>query len=51
MCVLTLRPRQRYQFNADLYNPDVVHAWRPEVEGYQARTDRAIRFEDVSIQE
>jgi len=32
-----------------LYNPDVVQAWRPEVEGYTPRSDRAIRFENVSL--
>jgi peptide/nickel transport system substrate-binding protein len=32
-----------------LYNPDVVQAWRPEVSGYEVRADRAIRFENVSI--
>jgi peptide/nickel transport system substrate-binding protein len=32
-----------------LYNPDVVHAWRPEVSGYDVRTDRAIRFETVEL--
>jgi peptide/nickel transport system substrate-binding protein len=33
------------------YNPDVVHAWRPEVGGYEVRTDRAIRFETVELDE
>ncbi len=32
-----------------LYNPDVVQGWRAEVEGYEARPDRAIRFRDVSL--
>lgn len=32
-----------------LYNPDVVQAWNPDVEGYEARSDRAIRFRDVSL--
>lgn len=32
-----------------LYNPDVVHAWSPELAGYEPRTDRAIRFGDVSL--
>jgi peptide/nickel transport system substrate-binding protein len=32
-----------------LYNPQVVQAWTPEVEGYSARADRAIRFRDVSL--
>jgi peptide/nickel transport system substrate-binding protein len=34
-----------------LYNPDVVHAWLPILEGYEPRVDRAIRFEDVSLEE
>ena len=33
-----------------LYNPDVVQAWRPEVQGYEARADRAIRLKDVSLE-
>ncbi len=32
-----------------LYNPEVVQAWRPEVQGYEARPDRAIRLKDVSL--
>jgi peptide/nickel transport system substrate-binding protein len=32
-----------------LYNPQVVQAWAPEVEGYDARADRAVRFRDVSL--
>lgn len=32
-----------------LYNPDVVQAWSPDVEGYEVRPDRAIRFRDVSL--
>lgn len=32
-----------------LYNPQVVQGWTPDVEGYQARPDRAIRFRDVSL--
>ncbi len=32
-----------------LYNPDVVHAWVPEVSGYEVRADSAIRFENVSL--
>ncbi|NCT90791.1 ABC transporter substrate-binding protein [Cellulomonas sp. APG4] len=32
-----------------LYNPDVVQAWVPELEGYEARGDGAIRFRDVSL--
>ncbi len=34
---------------AYMYNPDVVQAWRPEVEGYTVRPDRAIRFERVRL--
>lgn len=32
-----------------LYNPDVVQAWSPDVEGYQIRADRAIDFSAVSL--
>jgi len=32
-----------------LYNPDVVHAWGPDVDGYEVRPDRAIRFRDVEL--
>jgi peptide/nickel transport system substrate-binding protein len=32
-----------------LYNPDVVQAWSPDVAGYTVRSDRAIRFSDVSL--
>lgn len=32
-----------------LYNPEVVQGWVPELEGYDARADRAIRFRDVSL--
>jgi len=32
-----------------LYNPDVTVAWAPEVEGYEARADRAIRFRETSL--
>lgn len=32
-----------------LYNPDVVQAWSPDLEGYSVRPDRAIRFRDVSL--
>ena len=35
---------------AYLYNPDVVHAWSPDVSGYTVRPDRAIRFKDVSLE-
>lgn len=34
-----------------LYNPSVIQAWSPDVEGYTARSDRAVRFKDVSIAE
>ncbi|MGY1604054.1 ABC transporter substrate-binding protein [Geodermatophilus sp. SYSU D00815] len=32
-----------------LYNPDVVQAWVPGLEGYRIRADRAINFEDVEL--
>ncbi|PZP16278.1 MAG: ABC transporter substrate-binding protein [Brachybacterium faecium] len=32
-----------------LYNPAVLQAWVPEVEGYEARGDAAIRFRDTSL--
>jgi peptide/nickel transport system substrate-binding protein len=32
-----------------LYNPQVVQGWTPDVEGYEVRADRAIRFRDVSL--
>jgi peptide/nickel transport system substrate-binding protein len=32
-----------------LYNPDVVQAWAPGLEGYQIRADRAINFETVQL--
>jgi peptide/nickel transport system substrate-binding protein len=32
-----------------LYNPAVIQAWSPSLEGYTARGDKAIRFRDVSI--
>ena len=32
-----------------LYNPDVVQAWTPGLEGYQIRADRAINFETVEL--
>lgn len=32
-----------------LYNPDVVQGWTPELEGYTARADRAIRFHEASL--
>lgn len=34
-----------------LYNPDVVQAWAPELEGYEPRPDRAVRFKDVRFEE
>ncbi len=34
-----------------LYNPSVVQAWLPAVEGYEVRSDRAVRFKDVSLAE
>lgn len=32
-----------------LYNPDVVQAWSPDLEGYVLRPDRAVNFETVSV--
>ena len=32
-----------------LYNPDVVQAWLPEVEGYEIRADRAVNFDTVRL--
>ena len=32
-----------------LYNPQVVQAWTSEVQGYEVRADRAIRFRDTSL--
>ena len=32
-----------------LYNPDVVQGWSPDLEGYEARADRAIRFHQASL--
>ncbi|RIV37547.1 ABC transporter substrate-binding protein [Micromonospora radicis] len=32
-----------------LYNPDVAQGWSTKVSGYEVRTDRAIRFRDVSL--
>jgi peptide/nickel transport system substrate-binding protein len=32
-----------------LYNPQVVQGWSSDVEGYEVRADRAIRFRDVSL--
>ncbi|MEX2659332.1 MAG: ABC transporter substrate-binding protein, partial [Acidimicrobiales bacterium] len=34
-----------------LYNPDVVNAWTPAVEGYSTRPDAAIRFVETSLAE
>lgn len=34
-----------------LYNPDVVQAWSPQLEGYTVMANRAIRFKDVSLSE
>lgn len=34
-----------------LYNPSVIQAWSPSVSGYEARSDRAVRFKDVSLSE
>lgn len=34
-----------------LYNPDVVQAWSPQLEGYTVMANRAIRFKDVSLAE
>ncbi|SFF49825.1 ABC transporter substrate-binding protein [Blastococcus tunisiensis] len=32
-----------------LYNPDVVQAWTPGLEGYRIRADKAINFEEVEL--
>src|SRR3546814_9794383 len=32
-----------------LYNPSVVQAWSPDLDGYEIRADRAINFENVTI--
>lgn len=32
-----------------LYNPDVVQGWSPDLKGYAARSDRAVRFRDASL--
>ena len=34
-----------------LYNPQIIHGMSPDVEGYSARGDAAIRFRDVSLSE
>ncbi|MBX7431559.1 ABC transporter substrate-binding protein [Mycobacterium sp. Y57] len=32
-----------------LYNPSVIQAWNPELSGYEARRDRAVRFRHTSV--
>ena len=32
-----------------LYNPAVIQAWSPKLTGYEARSDKAIRFGSASI--
>lgn len=32
-----------------LYNPDIVQVWAPQLEGYEVRSDGAIRFRDVGL--
>ena len=32
-----------------LYNPDVLQVWSPKLQGYTARSDRAIRFRTASL--
>jgi len=32
-----------------LYNPSVIQAWTPDLSGYRARRDGAIRFRDASL--
>ncbi len=32
-----------------LYNPSVIQAWNPELAGYQARRDAAVRFRHASL--
>ncbi|WP_395310800.1 ABC transporter substrate-binding protein [Mycobacterium sp. AMU20-3851] len=32
-----------------LYNPAVIQAWSPELTGYEARRDKAIRFRDAAL--
>jgi peptide/nickel transport system substrate-binding protein len=34
-----------------LYNPSVIQAWSPKLEGYTVRSDRAIRFREASLAE
>jgi peptide/nickel transport system substrate-binding protein len=40
--------RRRRQLRLPL-QPEVVQAWTDEVQGYEVRADRAIRFRDVSL--
>lgn len=32
------------------YNPDIVSAWAPNVSGYEARADNAVRFTETAIE-
>lgn len=34
-----------------LYNPSVIQGWSPELTGYQARSDGAIRFRDAVVED
>ncbi len=34
-----------------LYNPSVIQAWSPKLEGYEVRSDRAIRFREATLAE
>lgn len=34
-----------------LYNPDVIQAWTPALEGYDVMANRAVRFRDVALGE
>jgi peptide/nickel transport system substrate-binding protein len=34
-----------------LYNPSVIQAWSPKLSGYTARSDRAIRFRDATMED
>ncbi|PPK97789.1 peptide/nickel transport system substrate-binding protein [Kineococcus xinjiangensis] len=34
-----------------LYNPDVVQAWKPGLQGYTIRADKAVNFENVELPE
>ena len=31
------------------YNPDIVNAWSPDVQGYETRPDNAVRFVETSL--